>query len=119
MSSDSPDPPTWAKVELMGHVTIAGRLTEEEKFGSKIGRIDIPHEGGFVTQYFGGSSVYRITLVSEEAARLIASRSTTQPISSWDLPKRIEAREQEPQRADLGRDSDEDEYDYQPEDDDR
>lgn len=32
----------WAVVELMGHVKLAGRLTEEEKFGTKMGRLDIP-----------------------------------------------------------------------------
>lgn len=98
----------WAVVELMGHVRIAGRLSEEERFGGKMGRIDVPNppnptciackgtgviaeqtierpEGdeklaahpcgmetcvsGYVTQYFGASSVYRVTIVSEEAAR--------------------------------------------------
>lgn len=28
---------TWAIVELMGHVKLAGRLTEEERFGTKMG----------------------------------------------------------------------------------
>ena len=32
----------WAIVELMGHIKICGRLTEEEKFGAKMGRLDIP-----------------------------------------------------------------------------
>lgn len=55
---------TWAVVELMGHVRLAGRLTEENLFGSALGRIDIPVGDGtdeFITQYFGGGSVYRIT----------------------------------------------------------
>lgn len=34
--------PTWAVVELMGHVRLAGRLSEEEHFGAKMGRLDIP-----------------------------------------------------------------------------
>jgi hypothetical protein len=46
MSEATDTPPTWAIVELMGHVTIAGRLTEEEKFGSKLGRLDIPDGQG-------------------------------------------------------------------------
>lgn len=33
---------TWAILELMGHVKLAGFVTEEELFGGKIGRIDIP-----------------------------------------------------------------------------
>ncbi len=78
----------WAIVELMGHVRIAGRLTEEEKFGVKMGRLDMPNsEGGFATRYFGGASVYSITIVSEEAARLVSVRAPL-PLSSWEMPVR-------------------------------
>lgn len=34
----------WCVVELMGHVRMAGLVTEVELFGSKQGRIDIPME---------------------------------------------------------------------------
>ena len=41
----------WAIVELMGHVKLAGRVTEEKRFGVEMGRIDIPQEdGAFTTQ---------------------------------------------------------------------
>lgn len=36
---------SWAIVELLGHVRMAGRLTEEERFGGKMGRLDVPIEG--------------------------------------------------------------------------
>lgn len=86
------DAETWAIVELMGHVKVAGRLSEEEKFGSKLGRIDIPTaEGGFLTQFFGGGSVYRITFVSEQVARDVARRNTAAPVASWDYPKQLTA----------------------------
>ena len=104
--------PTWAIVELMGHVRVAGRLSEEEKFGSKLGRLDIPQlrksdcvnctdssvslapcpvcrGGTFVTQYFGGGSVYRISIVSEDVARHVASQTQPAPVSPWDFPKRL------------------------------
>ncbi len=110
----------WAVVELMGHVKLAGILTEEEKFGTKLGRLDIPQgpdakckscegtglipllEGdepntgcitctGYVTQFFGGGSVYRITLVTEEVARHVAKKSSPQPVHSWDFPKQLTA----------------------------
>ena len=32
----------WAIVELMGHVRVAGKVTEVELFGAKMGRIEIP-----------------------------------------------------------------------------
>lgn len=82
----------WAKVELMGHVTLAGRLSEVERFGTKLGRVDIPTaEGGFITQFFGGSSVYRITPVAEAVARDIARRIAPAPVSPWDYPQQLPA----------------------------
>lgn len=86
--SDQAD--TWAIVELMGHVRLAGKLTEEEKFGAKMGRLDIPAGGEperFVTQLFGGGSVYRITYVTETVARDVCSRHSPAPVSPWDYPK--------------------------------
>jgi len=72
---------TWAIVELMGHVRLAGRLTEENRFGTALGRIDIPTGGDeFITQYFGGGSVYRITPTDEETARQVAKAARPQPI---------------------------------------
>jgi hypothetical protein len=109
--------PTWAIVELMGHVRLAGRLSEEEKFGAKLGRLDIPTERpcdacagsgqtafmvstpcagcngakverGFMTTYFGGASVYKITIVAEDVARTVARTTAPAPVSAWDFPKR-------------------------------
>ena len=92
----TPEPAVWACVELMGHVKLAGRLTEEEKFGAKLGRLDIPQEdGSFVTQFFGGSSVYRITLVTEDVARVIARKSRPEPVHPWDFPKQLAAGERQ------------------------
>ena len=116
--ADTPTPDAWAIVELMGHVRLAGRLTEEEKFGTKMGRLDIPIESPcdsccgsgqtafmvgtpcckcdgaktlvtFVTQYFGGGSVYRITFVTEAVARQVARGSQPSPVSPWDFPKAL------------------------------
>ncbi len=87
MSTDTV-PETWAIVELMGHVKLAGRLTEEEKFGSKLGRLDIPQaDGSFMTRYFGGASVYSISVVSEEVARHVSKQTSPAPVSAWDFPK--------------------------------
>jgi hypothetical protein len=110
-------PDTWAIVELLGHVRLAGKLSEEEKFGAKMGRLDIPTSrpctcanaskklvdlptipcdkcGGagfihkFITQFFGGGSVYRISIVSEDVARHVAATTAPAPVSPWDFPKR-------------------------------
>lgn len=76
-SATNPTAPSevWACVALMGHVELWGRLSEEEKFGVKMGRIDIPKGDGddeYVTQWFGGSAIYRITHTTEETAREMA-----------------------------------------------
>lgn len=99
----------WAILELMGHVRLAGKLSEEERFGAKVGRIDIPKPPSedcpvcngtgaykdeaclscdqFLTQFFGGGSVYRITPVSEQVARDVARKISAAPVSPWDYPK--------------------------------
>jgi hypothetical protein len=85
--SANPTPPTWAVVHLMGHAKYAGRLTEEEKFGVKLGRVDVPAADGFTTVYFGGGSVYKIEVVSEEVARHVGRQTMPAPVSPWDFPK--------------------------------
>jgi hypothetical protein len=72
---------------LLGHVKVAGLVTEETHFGTALGRIDIPNaEGGFTTQYFGGSSVYRLTPTTEAIARSVAARNQPTPAHRWELP---------------------------------
>ena len=83
----------WCVVELMGHVRMAGLVTEVELFGSKQGRIDIPNGDGFVTQYFNGSSLYRLTPTTEEIARAVAISNQPEPVHRWELPKQITAGE--------------------------
>lgn len=76
----------WAILELMGHVRLAGKVTEESRFGVALGRIDIPTADGFTTQYFGGSSIYRLTPTTEEIARGVALRNQPEPVHRWELP---------------------------------
>lgn len=75
----------WGILELMGHVKTAGLISEQELFGTTLGRIDIPVDDGMITQYFGGGSVYRLTPVSETVARAFAARNTPRPVSIYDL----------------------------------
>lgn len=83
-----PPAAVWAVLERLGHNRTAGRLTEEEKFGGKMGRLDVPQEdGSFVTVYFTHSVVYGLTIVSEEAARAVALRNRVEPVHQWEVPK--------------------------------
>lgn len=97
----------WAIVELMGHVKLAGRLTEVERFGSKMGRLDIPQDdGNYITQFFGGGSVYRITAVSEDVAKAVAKGNQSHPVSAWDWPKALPERQPAPSIHDDSEDED-------------
>jgi hypothetical protein len=62
---------SWAVVELMGHVTIAGRVTKPGEYGG-LWQIDIPEGETFRTEFFGSQAVYRVKIVSESIARAYA-----------------------------------------------
>lgn len=68
---DSSNNDSWAIVELMGHVSMAGRVTKPGEYGG-LWQIDIPEGDAYRTEFFGGQSVYRIRMVSEEIARAYA-----------------------------------------------
>lgn len=130
----------WAIVELMGHVCVAGRVTEEERFGTKLGRVDVPklekcscpdgqtwsgnEPSGvcpdcngtgqvevYVSQYFGGSSVYRLTPCTEEVARRRAGAIRPEPLSRLELPKPVSV-SSDPATDDNDEDDYEDRNDY-------
>jgi len=69
MSDNNND--SWAVAELMGHVTLAGRITKPGEYGG-LWQIDIPEGDSFRTEFFGSQAVYRIRIVSEEIARAYA-----------------------------------------------
>lgn len=64
----------WAIVELMGHVSLAGRVTKPGEYGG-LWQIDLPTGDTLATEFFGSQSVYRIRLVSEEIARAYSHRN--------------------------------------------
>lgn len=67
----------WVILELMGHRVLAGRLSEVERAGTKLLRIEVPlgpppADGTpekFFVQDYGGSALYCVTPVPEEVAR--------------------------------------------------
>jgi hypothetical protein len=74
---------SWAIVELMGHVALAGRVTKPGEYGG-LWQIDVPDGETFRTEFFGSQSVYRIRMVSEEIARGYARPS--RDIIAYDAP---------------------------------
>ncbi len=94
--AESSAAPEWGIVELLGHVRLAGRVSEVERFGAKLGRIDIPDvsagaapDAVLSTQFFNGSSLYRYTPCSEDAARAVAKSNQPQPVKPWELPPQL------------------------------
>lgn len=81
MSENTND--SWAIVELMGHVALAGRVTKPGEYGG-LWQVDVPEGETFRTEFFGSQSVYRIRIVSEEIARGYARPSRA--IIAYDAP---------------------------------
>ncbi|MGH3942638.1 MAG: hypothetical protein ACRDTG_29245 [Pseudonocardiaceae bacterium] len=75
-------------MELFGHLRTAGRVTEIERFGGKMMRLDIPGDDGEIaaTQLIGHASLYRVTITTEEVARRVAKIGRPEPVKQWELP---------------------------------
>lgn len=73
----------WAIVEIFGHRCHAGRTPEEERFGSKMLRIDVPNKGdpaahGWTSHYYGGAAIFSFVL-SDEASCLRVNKPREAP----------------------------------------
>lgn len=75
----------WAIVELMGHKVVAGLVQKSEMLGSPMLRIDVPETGDYPqhTQFYGDASIYSVTFVSEEVARLTANQLHNNPVAVY------------------------------------
>jgi hypothetical protein len=78
----------WCFLEIMGHRSHWGRSREEERFGTKMIRIDVPIEGdpakGWTTHYYGGASIFSYSLVDE--AMVMKRNKPYEPPSRLSLP---------------------------------
>lgn len=79
----------WAIVEIFGHRQHAGRCREEERFGAKMLRVDVPLKGdpaanGWETHWYGGSSIFSYTLTDEDS--VMRSNKPYEPPSRYRLP---------------------------------
>lgn len=79
----------WAIVEIFGHRSHAGRAREEERFGSKMLRIDVPLKGdpaanGWESHFYGGGSIFSYT-PTDEASVMRANKPYEAP-SRFRLP---------------------------------
>lgn len=68
-------------LELMGHRRRAGMVEEVDIAGGKLLRIDIPNDGGDITEFYGAGAIYALRPVSEEIARRAAKdRGDLRPV---------------------------------------
>ncbi len=79
----------WCFLEIMGHRSHWGRSREEERFGAKMIRIDVPIDGepstkGWVTHYYGGASIFSYSLTDE--ATVMKRNQRWSPPSRVSLP---------------------------------
>lgn len=79
----------WGLVEIMGHQSLAGRLSEQVIAGANLLRVDVPQnipgEAEFRTEYLGPNSIYRLRVTTEEVARQVALRGSTEPAYAYGL----------------------------------
>jgi hypothetical protein len=78
----------WCIVELFGHVTLAGRVTEQTIGGCAFIRLDVPEVDGQAafTKLLGQGAIYSITPVSEEVAQHAINHIRARPVSVYYLP---------------------------------
>ena len=78
----------YAIVELMGHTTLVGRVTEIERFGTKMLGIEPIFSGRLLPVILqGGAAIYRLTMCSPETAW----KKQHKPEHMWSLPDPIRA----------------------------
>lgn len=103
-----------AIVELMGHNTLAGYVSEQTIAGVAMLRVDVPAVGDVpaYTKFVSGSAIYGITPASQEVAERAAQRLQVRPVAQFLL---LPAPVQRPSLIDStagdDRDDDEDEDD--------
>lgn len=71
----------WARVEIFGHRIHFGRVTEADRFGAKMLRLDQPTADPevFETLFYGGSSIFSLTPLTEAECRRLAERFAPVP----------------------------------------
>ena len=78
----------WAILELMGHRRLAGKITDAVIGGGAFLRIDIPMDDDrWTTQYYSPQSVYCLSPVSEELAKMVAKNNQPAPVHRWEFPQ--------------------------------
>lgn len=114
----------WMLVEIMGHRTHWGRAREEERFGAKMLRIDVPRFVKFertdssapaigidpprvewTTHYYGGASIFSYTLTDERTV-MARNKPYEPPSRLLSAPEKVDIEDFEHGETDFGEDDD-------------
>lgn len=76
----------YAIVELLGYKKLAGRLSQSPVPGML--QLDVPVEGGFITQMINPQSLYRVTLCDEETVKAVARNCDPLPTLELEVMPR-------------------------------
>lgn len=113
MTDDTPaehPPGEYAIVEIMGHVTLVGRIAEVTRFGTAMLAIEPIFRGELLPMVFqSGASIYRLTPCSPETAFARAPKHSYQlpaPILNIVPPLLLEAAATDRTIRDVGIDDD-------------
>lgn len=108
--TEQSDGSEWGVVELMGHCTMAGLISEIEMFGGMMGHLLTPYaDGKSVVRLFNRSNIYRLTLCDEATARRVIEWGYL-PADGYFTAEDIERRERPTSRP-VERVLDEDDFD--------
>lgn len=101
----------WCILEIMGHQRYAGLVSEQALGGASFVRIDVPEcdRVPAFSKMFGASSIYCITPVSEDVARMTAKGLRRTPLQVYDLPAEVRERLLTPA---IGHDGDDDDGEW-------
>lgn len=78
---------THAIVEIMGHVRIAGKVSEQVIAGAAMLRVDVPKTSKRepFTKFYGANAIYSITPTDEETANRAAEHFDETPVQPYIL----------------------------------
>ena len=86
----------WAILELFGHTTIAGQVTEINYGAVTFLSVNVPEtrQQPTYTKLINPTAVYAINPVDEETAKRRAENLNKAPITAWEMDKMIDKHNQ-------------------------
>lgn len=83
----------WALVELMGHVRLVGKVSQDTSLGPALTRVDVPAVAGCpaFSRLLGAASIYSITPLERETAIQMAASLKAQPLEEWSARRLVES----------------------------